>query len=310
MPRRKLGELDAVEGERPSGALRRYDSAVTTRFLDCAATATVAVLLAAVASRPATAQDTTARAVTIQDNSFLLEEAYNQEARVVQHINTFQRPRTGRGWTYAFTQEWPVPTQRHQLSYTIPIVQPEEGGAADRGVGDVALNYRYQLRGMHGGRTAIAPRLSVILPSGSFTAGTSAGGTGFQVNLPVSVELSPSVVTHLNAGATLTPRARSQEGARARTESYTAGQSVIWLLARRVNAMLEASWTSTERVESVNAGPVTVRDAQLLLSPGLRWAYNFANGMQIVPGLALPIAVGEGRGEQQLFVYFSVEHPF
>ena len=27
----------------------------------------------------------------IQDNSFLIEEAYNQEANVVQHISTFSR---------------------------------------------------------------------------------------------------------------------------------------------------------------------------------------------------------------------------
>ena len=31
----------------------------------------------------------------IQDNSFLIEEAYNQEAGVVQHIQTFSRARDG-----------------------------------------------------------------------------------------------------------------------------------------------------------------------------------------------------------------------
>ena len=38
----------------------------------------------------------------IQDNSFLIEEAYNQERGVVQHINTFQRVHSG-DWVYTFT---------------------------------------------------------------------------------------------------------------------------------------------------------------------------------------------------------------
>ena len=45
------------------------------------------------------------KAGAIQDNSFLLEEAYNQEAGVVQHINTFTRYRESRDWVYTFTQE-------------------------------------------------------------------------------------------------------------------------------------------------------------------------------------------------------------
>ena len=57
----------------------------------------------------------------IEDNSFFIEEAYNQEARVVQHISTFSYvagaapERDG-----SFTQEWPIGGQAHQLSYTIP----------------------------------------------------------------------------------------------------------------------------------------------------------------------------------------------
>src|SRR6185369_14103409 len=39
----------------------------------------------------------------IQDNSFLVEEAYNQEADVVQHILTFTHSRHG-DWTSTFTQ--------------------------------------------------------------------------------------------------------------------------------------------------------------------------------------------------------------
>src|ERR1700751_5429940 len=56
----------------------------------------------------------------IQDNSFLVEEAYNQNFGVVQHISSFTRFWDSKDWVYTFTQEWPVPGDvRHQLSYTL-----------------------------------------------------------------------------------------------------------------------------------------------------------------------------------------------
>ena len=63
---------------------------------------------------PAAAQSTTPQP-GIQDNSFLVEEAYNQERGVVQHINTFSRLWNTKDWVYTFTQEWPMPGDaRHQ----------------------------------------------------------------------------------------------------------------------------------------------------------------------------------------------------
>src|SRR5262245_46967893 len=43
----------------------------------------------------------------IHDNSFLVEEAYNQEHGVVQHINNFIYLAQTKSWAYSFTQEWP-----------------------------------------------------------------------------------------------------------------------------------------------------------------------------------------------------------
>lgn len=45
----------------------------------------------------------------IQDNSFLIEEAYNQEAGVVQDIATLRRQ--GRDRYFAFTNEFPLGSQ-------------------------------------------------------------------------------------------------------------------------------------------------------------------------------------------------------
>ena len=76
----------------------------------------------------------------IIDNSFLVEEAFNQEAGIVQHIFGFQRL-TVRDWMFTFTQEWPAPGVRNQLSYTIPV-QSLDGTS---GMGDVLINYRLRV---------------------------------------------------------------------------------------------------------------------------------------------------------------------
>ena len=47
---------------------------------------------------------TVAEEKPIQDNSFLIEEAYNQEAGVVQHISFFSYFPESEDWVYTFTQ--------------------------------------------------------------------------------------------------------------------------------------------------------------------------------------------------------------
>ena len=240
----------------------------------------------------------------VQDNSFLIEEAYNQESGVVQHISTFDRSSGGDAWAYGFTQEWPLGGIRHQLSYTIPVENIEGFGT---GLGDVALNYRHQLVGNPEAATVFAPRLSLLLPTGDHEEGRGAGALGLQTNLPLSLVLAPHLVTHWNAGATLHPSAKSQLGEEATTSSFNLGASAIWLLRPSFNLMLEALWVSTGSV--VRTGE-TVRDESLLLNPGIRAAFNLANDLQIVPGVAYTIDLGSGSDEDALFVYLSFEHPF
>src|SRR4051812_30671964 len=79
----------------------------------------------------------------ISDNSFLIEEAYNQEKGVIQYINTFSRTQSG-DFAYTFTNEYPVGGQRHQLSYTVQFLRTDR----QLGLGDTFINYRYQLHGM------------------------------------------------------------------------------------------------------------------------------------------------------------------
>jgi hypothetical protein len=233
--------------------------------------ALVVAALFAVAT-PAPAQEP----APIQDNSFLIEEAYNQEARVVQHISAFMRSADG-GWWYTFTQEWPLFGQRSQLSYTVPF--------ADGEFGDVALNYRWQLVGP-AGRVAVSPRVSMVFPTGR-----GSGPAAMQVNLPVSARVARRLVTHWNAGATLTA------GSGGTTTNYAAGASAIWEVRSTFNALVEVAWSRVAGAED------------LFINPGIRWAHNLG-GLQIVPGIGFPIGLGPSKRQTAVFLYLSLEHPF
>jgi len=238
-------------------------------------TASLVLLLVAVgpSGRPAVAQG-------IADNSFLIEEAYNQEPGVVQHISVWQRSLRAAPWAFTFTQEWPLVTQRHQLSYTVPF-QRTESPARQTGFGDVAINYRYQLHFTEHG-SAIAPRVSLLLPTGSETRGLGSGSVGGQVNLPISVPLGSAFVSHWNAGVSAVPD----------VTTYSLGASMIWLLRPTFNVMLEVVWTDQ-----------TSGTHDVVVNPGIRWAHNFASGLQIVPGLSFPDA-------RAALLYLSFEHRF
>jgi hypothetical protein len=238
----------------------------------------------------------------IQDNSFLLEEAYNQEAGVVQHISAFQRADNG-DWSYSFTQEWPLGGIRHQLSYTVPV---EHAVGMGTGLSDLGINYRYQLAGNPEARTVMAPRLSLLLPTGSETRDRGTGSIGFQGNLPITLVLNERLVTHWNAGATLTPSARNAASNHATTLDLNLGASAIWLLRPQLNLVIEAVWLSEESV--VGEGR-SHREESTLLNPGLRAAFDLGR-LQIVPGVAYTVALSPDAGEDGIFLYLSFEHPF
>ncbi len=239
----------------------------------------------------------------IQDNSFLLEEAYNQEEGVVQHIQTFHHMHEG-DWTYSFTQEWPVFSQRHQFSYTVPYLRLDDP-EPETGFGDVLLNYRYQA--VLTGPVAFSPRLSLVTPTGDFERGLGNDVWGVQGNLPLSLELNARWVTHWNLGATFLPNARGTDGSEADLTGVNYGGSVIYLASDNLNLMLEAVGGSNE---AVGDGASVTREHSFFINPGLRYAIDLDCGLQIVPGLSVPIGIGPSAGDYGVFLYLSLEHPF
>jgi len=265
--------------------------------------ATTALLTLALLAGAATAR----AQAPIQDNSFLIEEAYNQERGVVQHISTFSRAQGSGDWAYTFTQEWPVPDERHQLSFTLPVQELHAQAAARTGLGDVALNYRYQAVGNGQTGLAVSPRLSLLVPTGRVADNLGSGGVAVQLGLPVSRTVGSHLVTHWNVLMTHTFAARDVAGDRAATNAFGIGQSLVWLARPRFNVLVEALWT---RTGSVTGERRTVSSDGFVVSPGFRWAHDFRSGLQVVPGAALALGVGPSRGRDAIFFYLSLEHPF
>lgn len=201
----------------------------------------------------------------IRDNSFLLEEAYNQEPGVIQHILSAQYMEGG-SWEFTFNDEWPAPRETHQLSATVPASRLRQDGK-NTGLGDILFHYRYQL--VLKDPAALSPRL------------------------------------HWNPGMTYVPRARGPAGARGDTYAFNCGASAVFLASEALNLLVEAAGESTEAV----TGPgTTERGSSFFLNPGIRFAGNREPGLQIVPGVGIPIGIGPSRGEYGVFLYLSLEH--
>jgi hypothetical protein len=266
--------------------------------------AALALALASVSSLALAAPDE-AWPPAIEDNSFLVEEAYNQEAGVVQWIFTFQQFRPSGAWYDAFTTEWPVPDQTNQLSLTIPYIAETE--RLPSGWGDVSLNYRYQA--LAGGERGwwFAPRLSAILPTGNWRQDLGNGAPGVQIGFPFSRRFTRGFAMTLNAAGQYVPLARG-EAANGRSFKADAwgvseGISLVWLASPRFNLMLEA--VATQDRVAVDDGR-TENVSVALASPSFRWAINFRSG-QLVLGAAVPIGLTDASPDWSALFYCSWE---
>lgn len=244
----------------------------------------------------------------VRDNSFLIEEAYNQDPGVVQHIFGmlwYGKPLTS--VNFGFTQEWSVGGRTNQLSYSLSGIFLDH--ATIDGLGDVMINYRYQLLCNENG-TSVSPRISLVIPTGDARRGLGSGSTGVQFNFPLSRRISEKWAGHFNAGTTILPKAEaySADGTRfERTlDMYNLGGSLIWLAKANTNLMLEGV---VNFYAGINETGSVQRFNEYILSPGLRHAINVGS-LQIVPGVALPNSWLNGQYRLGAFVYLSFEHPF
>lgn len=231
----------------------------------------------------------------IADNSFLVEEAFNQEPGVFQNIANAAR--VDGTWASTFTQEWPIASQAHQFSYTLSW----EHARSSSGFGATLLNYRYQAMREGHGRPAFSPRISVILPTAR--EGFGDGAAGLQVNLPFSKQTG-DVYWHWNAGMTWLPSTAYGAETRTLTSPFLAGSAIV-RVRRMLHAMLESVAVFSE--EPAPAG--TRRQTSLTLSPGVRGGWDIGD-RQLIVGIAAPVTWTAGTHDEAAFLYFSYELPF
>jgi hypothetical protein len=235
-----------------------------------------ALVLAIGLSSTARAQST--RPFEIIDNSFFIEEAFNQDAGSVQTIGILRMSARSE-WETSLTQEWPLRGHTHQISYSIPYAATPDA----RGVGDVMLNYRIQLMADARGTPAFSPRLSLILPTGDSRRGLGETGLGWQLNLPFS-EQARDLYLHWNLGFTRMPSAARPH----------VGASAIWRAAPMVHPMMEALLEGADRVT---------------LSPGIRVGWNRGEAQWVI-GVAGPVVREDSLTTFSGLGYLSYEFPF
>jgi DtxR family transcriptional regulator, Mn-dependent transcriptional regulator len=257
---------------------------------------------------PTPARSDSSRPFEITDNSFFVEEAFNQEPGIFQNI--FVVLHSGEtAWSVGFTQEWPVVTQRHQFSYTVAGANISE----ERGFGDVLLNYRFQAMLEGPGRPAFSPRVSLVFPTGDAPRGLGSGGVGLQLNMPFSKQVE-NFFFHWNAGITIFPGVETDHfpstgllpADNVSLVSPFFSASTIYRLRPMLNLMMEAV---VDLQESPSGPGITDRQNVGILSPGVRGGWNVGD-QQIVVGAAVPVYFGREDTNVGIFGYFSYELPF
>ena len=228
----------------------------------------------------------------IEDNSFLLEEAYNQEKNEYQFIQRFDVSERG-GQDYSVEFEAPITPLTHQFSFDLSHTKDDD--SSQRAFGDLALNYRYQ--SYNHKNNILTQRLGVIIPTGSVEKETSNGVYGFTFVQSATLKLNEVFMNHWNIGITTYPDEN--------LTGFLLGGSFVYLYQDNFNFLFEALY---ETDESVTPEGGNDRANTLFLNPGARFAYETSwNETQIVPGISFPFQYTEKRFHPAILLYLSLE---
>lgn len=243
----------------------------------------------------------------------MLEEAYNQDRGEVQLTwnAVYSNDRNRRGWSFNIEAESWLFTEDHQVAFSIPFFHLREEGERRRGVGDIAIEYRYQLTEEGPGIPAIAPGFGLILPTGNRSKGTGDGVVGYEWSVAVSKKVASHLAFHANLGLTYLPKVRvpldndQRLSPKRSLISYDVGASAVFALSSDIQMLLE--WVG-EFEEEINEKGNKEREFKAILSPGIRAALINKDDLQTVVGLGVPIGVTGPANNYGVFLYLSIEH--
>ncbi len=253
----------------------------------------------------------------LEDNSFVVDEAFNQGKGSVQYMACYQHNR----WKDAdpvlsFCQELPLRSSRHQLGYSLAYVFHTglQSNSLKPGPGDASVHYSYWLKNTSS-RVMVVPKLIAWLPIGKAIHSNGSGGWGGKLSLAMTTKLSGKWVVHTNVLASriwgsrhyfqygnATVAAGSVEFAKRNLNSLGVGFSVNYLLHPRFHFVLEKMLTSEEFAKDDSAdmladndtnrpaSATVARRTRMLLIPGFRWAIN-GKDWQLVPAVGCPLEV-------------------
>lgn len=236
----------------------------------------------------------------IEDNSFLLEEAFNQKKEEYQFIQKYYTSTSGYV-EYLLEIEAPLSDdETHQISLDISRIRPEEIPASS--FSDLNLNYRYQALNRNG--MILTEKIGLVLATGKVENETSNGAMGAQLMQVATFKFSERFMNHWNLGTTIFPEAETAAGEKTILE-FTGGTSLINNYSDNLNFLLEAvlqTFESYDEDKNVN------NELRFYLNPGLRFALDFDfKRTQVVPGVSFPVQYSDGEVRPGVFLYLSVE---
>ena len=249
----------------------------------------------------------------IEDNSMFIEEAFNQERAVIQHISNLIL--IGGDLQYVFTQEIPLPNEKNQLSIGIvynSLKTKPSGAPSHGGFGDLYINYRPMLMSKTNWALVI-PRFSLIAPTGNAKYGFGSGGWGAQFNMAVTKRLNSKITSHWNAGTTRIFKEHFYQNdvndlpqliKKGDHSSFNVGASAIFLVSDSFNFMCEYISGFDQGFDDTGKD---IRMHNMIVNPGFRFAFSLGI-TQIVPGLGIPFSFEDGKHVSTgAFVYLSIE---
>lgn len=242
----------------------------------------------------------------IADNSFLVEEAYNQESGVYQFVQQYQTTAANRIYDYSFTGELPITHLKHQFSFEVPYSRSGIGGKT--GLGDVILSYRWQPYN-HNGKME-AHRFGLILPTGGVEEEHGNGVTGVDYVFASTSPLGENFQFHWNLGGSYIPEAKlagKQERENLMALSFASGLVYHW--HERLDLLVEFLTIASDSFNYLRKSEDFTYD--FILNQGVRSAtlLDWKNA-EIVGGLSFPVRYAEDHLSSAVLVYLSVEPNF